>query len=96
MNEIDEQFKEFEKIISDLKKLKFRCWLCGKPKDLTKHHITPQKIVGKVKTGTIPLCKECHRYIEDVKAIIEIMKKEKRLSVTRFKQLLKTLEKKDL
>jgi hypothetical protein len=83
-----DETEELRKEITELRSRFNACWLCGKIP--TKHHLNP-KNKAKEK-GTIPLCRECHNYIEEVKKIIELMKKEKRLSVTRFKQLLKTME----
>ena len=67
------------------------CWLCGKKTDITQHHIKSIKKHGR-NCYKIPLCEKHHQLIENIKDAIEIMEKEKRLSITRFKQLLKTME----
>lgn len=67
------------------------CWLCGVTTEITQHHLKPIKIHGK-NNYKIPLCKEDHAFIEEIKIVIEIMRKEKRLSVTRFKQLVKIMD----
>ena len=69
-----------------------KCWLCGKKRGLTQHHITPQKKGGTGK-GKIPVCENCHIIIEQFKQIIELMKKEKGISITRFKKALNTIGK---
>lgn len=68
-----------------------KCWLCGKNRKITKHHITPQKKGGKG-NGTIPVCEKCHNLIEAFKHIVELMKREKGISITRFKRALNTIE----
>ena len=62
------------------------CWICGKT-GITKHSLK-----GNHQSPFVPLCRKCHDKIEEVKKVIKIMKKEMRLSVTRFKELLRIME----
>ena len=68
-----------------------KCWLCGKERELTEHHVVPIKKGGD-NMGTIPLCKKCHILIEHFKEITELMENEKSTSVLRFKKALNTIK----
>ena len=85
--EIEKKIKELEKLVRVLDNRLNSCWLCGSKKDITFHHIKPRKKYPK-NNCKITLCRSCHNKIELFKLIVSIMKKEKRLSITRFKQIL--------
>lgn len=84
------EIKELTELVNRLEKLKRFCWICGK-KEVTKHSIK-----GKHLPPFIYLCRDCHDFIELFKLIVQIMKKEKKLSITRFKLILKELTIKEL
>lgn len=79
------------KRLRDAKQIDLRnsCWICGKTK-ITKHHIKPQK-EWKNNPFWIPLCDDCHENIELWKRAIAIMKKEKGLSITKFREIINSL-----
>jgi len=62
------------------------CLLCGK-KEVTKH--SPS---GNHQPPYVPLCKRHHQDIENIKLAIKIMKREKKISVKRFRQIIDSFE----
>jgi len=76
------------KFIDKLAKEYFeRCFICGK-KAVTEHHTTPKKKGGSHK---VPLCEKHHINVEQLKIAIEIMNREKRVCVKRFRQIIDNL-----
>lgn len=87
----DERIKRLKRVNKELEKQILLnkenfpyCWLCGSGKELTKHSVK-----GKHRPPFVQLCDSCHKNIEIYKMAIKIMKHEKKLSVTRFKQMIK-------
>lgn len=69
-----------------------RCWLCGTSINLTSHHLQ-NKHYRKDKLGKITLCKRCHRNIEVMKLVNEILEKDNiELTPNRLKEISKTLK----
>jgi len=66
-----------------------RCILCGTKKNLTKHSLT-----GNHKFPFVTICRKDHDLIEAIKSSLRAIRGEKnnRLSVTRFKQIIKTFK----
>ena len=89
---LEEKIKECGKQIKELKELKNFCWLCGK-KQVTKHSIRGNHI-----KPFIPLCRECHDFIENIKNSIEAVKgsPNSKLSVTQFRKMINTFDKIEL
>jgi len=81
------EIKELENLIERAERLYYRCWICGSDNNITKHSLT-----GNHQKPFIILCRPCHDDIENYKEIIKIMRKQKRISVTNFKKLLKSFE----
>lgn len=61
-----------------------RCFICGKKP--TKH-----SLFGKHIPPYVPLCREHHDDIENIKLIIKVMNREKKISIKRFRQLIDSL-----
>ena len=58
---------KMDKIIvknADPQKRKKRCYLCGIKKGETDHHSIPQRL-NPVKNKTVPLCRPCHKLVEE-------------------------------
>ncbi len=68
-------------IIRELKKShpKGFCYICGKGKRATLHHLREinHRNKGKVK-GIIPLCRDCHNAIESMKRFVKLKQAYKR------------------
>lgn len=64
-----------------------RCIICGSKENLTKH-----SLIGKHKFPFVNICFEHHLIIENIKESLRAIKGEKnnKLSVTRFKKMIKT------
>ena len=86
VNKAEERINYMEKLKEEIQELYNRCWLCGKSP------ITNHSIEGGHKPPYIPLCKKCHRHIENLKETIKIMTKENNLTMTRFNSLINTFE----
>lgn len=94
IEKIEVKYKELTFLKKTIKQLKNRCWICGYPALQTKEgFITKHSIKGKHKKPHIYLCRSCHDCIEIWKIAIKIMKKEKRLTINRFNQIVKTFTK---
>ena len=65
------------------------CVICGSKDRIEEHHTKPRKLGGK---KTILLCHKCHLDIENVKVAISIMKKERKVSIKRFRQIIDSFE----
>lgn len=65
-----------------------RCIICGTKKEVTSH-----SVFGKHKQPHVPICKEHHVDIENIKLVIDIMKKKKTCSVRSFRNIMRTIEK---
>ena len=64
------------------------CILCGRVRNLTKHHSIPQKKF-KDEKSVVFLCVQHHQDIENIKKAIEIMNREKRvMGVKRFREIM--------
>ncbi len=87
LEELTELVNKLEIEIKELKELKEACWICGSKKEVTKHSLK-----GEHQPPYVPLCRKDHNKIELFKLIVKIMNKEKRLTIYRFKQLLKELD----
>jgi len=84
VNIVEERVNRLDKFLNN-------CWLCGSEEDITEHHIKPIKLYGKNDCKII-LCKNCHTILENFKKIIEVLKKEKGLSINKFKKMCKDIE----
>jgi len=80
---LKDKIKELEKelrsskanIIRDLKRNhpKGFCYICGKGKRTTNHHLREVTFRGKGRvTGEIPLCRDCHDAIECMKRFVKL------------------------
>lgn len=51
-----------------------KCWGCGTPNNLTRHHAIPQRLKPHSNI-TVPVCKKCHNRINildiDVQKVLE-------------------------
>ena len=88
-----ESIEYLEGLINKYESMTNYCWLCGSSENLTKHHVQPRVLrSGKSDDGLgyIIVCRACHEQIEYIKYALRECGKERRLTVTRFKQLIKT------
>jgi hypothetical protein len=69
-----------------------RCIFCGTDVHLTKHHIKGIKENGKNKYK-VYVCREHHDDIEMIKRAIEIMERNKKVSVVEFRKIVDNLKK---
>jgi hypothetical protein len=65
------------------------CIICGETANLEEHHTKPRKEGGY---KTIPLCHQHHIDVENIKLAIQILKKERKISLRRFKQVVSSFE----
>jgi hypothetical protein len=64
-----------------------RCIICG-----TRENITLHSVIGKHLPPYVPICKEHHIDIENIKLAIRIMKREKKISIKRFRRIIDTFD----
>ncbi len=83
---LEEKINYFEELKKELNLLYTRCWLCGSSKCITNH-----SIVGEHKQPYIPLCKECHKMIENFKLAIKVMEEKEPLTINNFKVILNSI-----
>ena len=83
--------KETEVKLKELKAHQTKCCICGSKKEITKHHIKPLKKYPKNKE-VIYICRNCHNILESFKFIISVLKQKKKLSITNFKQMNKSIK----
>ncbi len=74
-----EVFKRFES-----------CWVCGTRDDMTQHHLQRRRHRSN-NLGSIPLCEKHHKNVEGIRDAIDICIGEKRMTVTRLKQVLRDM-----
>ena len=84
----DEKNKELKKenklLKAEIEAYTGRCILCGSRENLTKH-----SLIGKHRFPFVVICEKHHRMIEGYKLIINVLNKNKKLSVTNFKKMNK-------
>jgi len=71
-------------------KIKMKCCvICGSKDRLEEHHTKPKKDNGY---KTITLCHNCHIDIENMKLGLMVLRKEKKISIRRFRQIIDSFE----
>ncbi len=76
--------KKFGKKLSKIERDNTKCFLCGKKATL-------HSLSGKNTPPYVPLCKEHHLDIENIKMAVIIMKKERKISPRRFRQIIDSM-----
>ena len=51
------------------------CWICGRDKHLTKHHVISKKIKEPLMNLTINLCENCHKLIDRDKELGAVIRR---------------------
>jgi len=69
--------------------MKPSCVICGSQEDIEFHHTKPKKEKGY---KTIPLCHKCHIDIENMKLGLNVLRKERKISIRRFRQIVESFE----
>ena len=65
------------------------CVICGSKENLEEHHTKPRKSKGYL---TIPLCHSCHTDIENIKLGLMVLRKERKISIRRFRQVIDSFD----
>lgn len=94
MKEIEEAKKVVKELAIETNRLitlRTNCWLCGSKKEITKHHLKAITKHGK-NEEYIFVCSNCHRILESFKNIINTLNKNKKLSITNFKRMNKSID----
>ena len=65
------------------------CVICGEKDRLEEHHTKPKKSGG---WKTICLCHSCHVDIENIKLGLMVLRKEKKISIRRFRQVIDSFD----
>ena len=95
LSEYIEVIKNLKKQIEALESIYDICYVCGTKENLTKHHVFKhfddqlvKDCKGKI---TIPLCRECHDKVEDVKKLM-LMYQKKEITYQHVKAALKNID----
>jgi rubrerythrin len=108
LKQLEEVVNLLEKSVKENEKLKFkivslnneieilkiykRCIFCGTHKNLTKHHLKGIKKNGENKYQ-VYVCRKHHDDIEMIKRAIEIMERNKKVSIVEFRKIVDSLKK---
>ena len=77
--------KKFGKKLLRIEKENIKCLLCVKKATL-------HSLSGNHSPPYVPLCKQHHLDIENIKIAIKIMNKEKKVSIKRFRQIIDSFD----